>query len=70
MKANTLNKYLSNIGKKFSQAIIPPNPAPEIQHVYRITPTLSTVKLEKELFVKSFKEHVQEGKARGPDNTL
>ena len=56
--------------KNLSQAIIPPNPAPEIQHVYRITPTLSNIKLEKELLIKSFKEHVREGKACGPDNIL
>ena len=44
-----------NIGKNFSQAIIASSPAPEIQHVYRITPTLSNIKLEKESLVKSFK---------------
>ena len=69
-KANTLDGYFSNIGKNLSQAIVPPNPAPEIQHVYRITPTLSNIKLEKELLVKSFKEHVREGNACGPDNIL
>ena len=57
-KSNTLNEYFSNIGKSLSQAIISTNPAPEIQHVYRITPILSNIILEKESFVKSFKEHV------------
>ena len=64
------NEYFSNISKNLSQAIISANPAPEIQHVYRIIPTLSNIKFEKESLVKSFKEHVRESKACGPDNIL
>ena len=69
-KEYTLNEYFSKVEKNLSQAIISPKPAPEIQHVYRITPTLSNIKLEKESLVKSFKEHVLESKACGPDNIL
>ncbi len=43
-KANTLNEYFSNIGNNLAQAIIPTNSAPEIQHVYRISPTLSNLR--------------------------
>ena len=38
--------------------------------MYRITPTLSNIKFEKKSLVKSFKEHVRESKACGPDNIL
>ena len=69
-KANTLNEHFSTIRKNLSQATILPNPAPEIQHVYRITPTLSNIKLEKESLAKSFQEHVEEGKACGHHNIL
>ena len=69
MKANTLNEYFSNIGKIFPRPLYH-LPSTRNSTCVQNYPTLSDLKLEKELLVKSFKKHVREGKACGPDNIL
>lgn len=67
-KANEMNSFFSNVGKNLAKNI-PHDPSfPENAHIFRITPTLSDITLNKSLFSKSFKRAVKLNKAAGHDH--
>ena len=61
-----MNTYFATIGKELSQNLPPQEE--NLSNIYRVTPTVSDIKLDINLFSKSFKSAVKLNKACGPDN--
>ena len=64
-KANTMNEFFADIGKKLAIPIV--SNLDMNSYTYRIAPSLSNVQLSTDILIKSFKAAVREGKACGPD---
>lgn len=63
-KANLLNHHFATVGKRLNGNVSPDH---SIQHIYRVTPCINTIDCSYELYEKSFKNSVKEGKAFGAD---
>ena len=66
-KAELMNNFFANVGKELALAINEPNRDHGYEHVYRVTPTLTDIELNSNLFEKSFSKAVKVGKACGLD---
>ena len=66
-KANVMNTFFAEIGKKLSSDITTDPHIPNC-HIYRVTPTLHKINLSNKLLTHSFKSAVRLGKACGADN--
>jgi len=62
-KNNLFSTIGKNLATKLSHSNIDPN-----SHIYRITPIVCDINIDKEIFTKSFKKAVKLGKSGGPDN--
>ena len=67
-KAEAMNQFLANIGKELALKL--PSQENNPSHIYKVTPTVSEIKADSDLFIKSFQSAVKLGKACGPDNIL
>lgn len=65
-KANLLNDFFANIGKNL--ATVNKTHESQLEHIYRVTPTIDHINLNPELITKSFRAAVKPGKACGEDN--
>jgi hypothetical protein len=65
-KAEAMNCFFSNIGKELAQKL--QTEEDDQSHIYRVTPTISHINVDYNLFVKSFRLAVKPGKASGPDD--
>lgn len=66
-KAELMNSFFANVGKKLALDIGEDHTTASHKQIYKVTPTLSDVKLDFELFEKSFTKAVNIGKACGLD---
>ena len=64
--ANHMNSFFANVGKNLAHDL--QTNVSDNSHIYRVTPTIGEIKLDKELFSKAFRTAVKSGKACGPDN--
>ena len=67
-KANTMNSFFANIGKKLATPPQTDENGSLNTYIYRVTPTVDKISFSKELLENSFKAAVKIGKACGPDS--
>ena len=67
-KANLMNNFFATVGEKLSNENESNTVVNMNSYIYRVTPTISELEPDIDLFKKCFKSAVKIGKANGPDN--
>ena len=62
-KAEHINNYFSTVGEMLVKNIVHTDDFTQMQHFYRITPTIDSISIDPEKVVQSFQKRVKAGKA-------